>query len=63
MPACDHSAKSGSPKVHLKWRIIMKKFVLAAAAVLSLGASAAFAQSYSHPAPPANTHQTTVNGN
>ena len=41
----------------------MKKFVLAAAAVLSLGASAAFAQSYSHPAPPANTHQTTVNGN
>jgi hypothetical protein len=41
----------------------MKQLILAAIAVLTLGAGSAFAQSYYHPQPPATTHQTAVNGN
>jgi hypothetical protein len=38
----------------------MKQMILAALAVLSLGVGSAFAQSYSHAAPP-NHQQTVVN--
>jgi hypothetical protein len=37
----------------------MKQLILAALAVLSLGVGSAFAQSYSHEAPP-NNHQAVV---
>lgn len=37
----------------------MKRVIMAAAAVLTLTAGAAFAQSFTHNAPPANQHQTT----
>jgi hypothetical protein len=41
----------------------MKKFVLAAIAVLTLGSGSAFAQSFSHSAPPNANQHTVVNGN
>jgi hypothetical protein len=44
-----------------EWRTVMKRLILAAAAVLGLGVGGAFAQSYSHAAPPSDTH-TAVNG-
>jgi hypothetical protein len=39
----------------------MQQFILAAIAVLSLGAGTAFAQSYSHAMPPTN-HGTVASG-
>lgn len=40
----------------------MKKVVLATIAVLTLGAGSAFAQSYSHVAPPHDSQHAAVNG-
>jgi len=37
----------------------MKRMILAALAVLSMGVGTAFAQSFAHEAPPAGQHQTT----
>ena len=50
------------PASVFKWSVLMKQLILAALAVLSLGVGSAFAQSYSHEAPP-NNRQAVVNRN
>jgi hypothetical protein len=46
------STDAGHPVRLKKWRFLMKKMIFALMAVVSLGVSAANAQSFSHESPP-----------